>query len=779
MLDRLRNGALLLTFASSGCLDPGEDLARGDGTASSAAEADDETLGGSSGGEGSVARDDDGDGDGGSLAAAGDPQAVGGDRTRMAVATSGYGSTTCYLPSDGVPRCMGYNYGMLGNGSSGSQAADTPEPVIGLDRVRTIVGMDHQFLAVRADGTLWRWGTYYPTPTQFPGSDRFRTMASDGNFTCAVRTDGRVMCQGPNNESGELGNGTTTPSPDVFGLVSNLTDAVSVVNSEGYACALRAAGDVWCWGRNDVGQLGNGDDEDAHVPVQVEGITGAVALATVASSTCALLESGGVSCWGENRDLALGTGNASPTWTTTPVSVVGVTDAVSISAAVRTQSVWPTYCVVRVDGSVKCWGKWYGAPTEHPTLTGVSQLVISTQLGLTALLSDGTAVQTAPYDDPTLTPVPDFDTGMVAPRVVTGLFHSCALRSDGTVACWGDNNQGELGNGTAVDTSSPVDVVGLSDVIDIASTMAHSCAVLRNGTAKCWGRNNEDQLGDGGAAFPFSTTPVLVAGLTGVTAIATAAKSTCAVHESGQVYCWGVNDYGQLGDGTLVDHAAPAPVSGLGDAVAIATSGGHYCVVRASGGVRCWGYGFNGELGNGQTGAGSDSSVPVTVKQNALQSLGGVMAIAGGNATSCAVRANGMAYCWGSDLHGLGNGAAGMSQPYALAVSGITSALDVSMGSSSQCVLLATGTVRCFGTNQYGELGDASAPLGTDQYTPRTVGGLFAPLSGVLAVDSGDDHSCAMLSNGTVKCWGWNSSGQLGDGTTTNRRTPVTVLAFP
>lgn len=765
---RMHPVALLLALTRVGCVEAA-DLSESDEASSG-----DDLLAGSSSGDASLPSDDTD-----LLAPAPDPTAISNDRTRMAVATSGYGSTTCYLPSDGIPRCYGRNYGMLGNGNYDDVDAEVPEPVVGLDRVRSIWGNDHRFVALRVDGTIWEWGTYHPSPTQMEtGAHRFRDVSPDGVTTCAVRTDGRVMCEST-NAYGQMGNGTTTDSDGVFQLVSNVTDAVDVEVTGGSGCALTVDGEVWCWGLNHEGQLGNGTTTDSLVPVQVQGITGAVDLAGVVDVYCALLEGGDVKCWGGNTDLGLGTGNAAPAHSSTPVDVVGVSSAVSISAKIPSQSAGRSFCVVNATGSVKCWGKWYGAPVTHSTLTSVNQVVISEQRGLTALLADGTAVQTGQYDDATLTPVPEFETGMAMPRVAAGLYHTCALRSDGTVACWGENSHGELGNGTTIDTNTPTDVVGLSGVIDIASTSGHTCAVLRNGTAKCWGRNNEDQLGDGGAAFPESTTPVTVIGSAFFTSIATASKSTCAVHESGGVYCWGVNDYGQLGDGTFVDHATPQTVTGLSDAIAIASSGGHYCATRATGGVRCWGHGFDGELGNGTSGAGSDSNVPVTVKRNVFASLLDITAIAAGNATSCAVRADGTAHCWGGDVHGLGNGAAGMRQVYAQQVSGITTALDVSMGSSSECVLLATGTVKCFGTNQYGELGDWSAPLGTDQYSPRTVGAFLTPLSGVVAIDSGDDHSCAMLTNGTVKCWGWNSSGQLGDGTYTNRSTPVTVASFP
>lgn len=692
----------------------------------------------------------------GALSSPVDPQAIGGDRMRRAVAASGGGYSACFLPTDGIPRCKGH-------------ALEAPLPVA-VDRVRSILGSgSDKYVAVRSDGTLWRWTRTGPGEDpeieQIETEARFRTVTWTGARMCGVRTDGRLMCtHGPDTPTSTL-----VPFPE-------LTAVVGVEVGVQMGCAVRAAGDVWCWGNNDLGQLGVDGIDESDEPIRVEGISGAVAIAVSRYSVCALLEGGGVSCWGSNQEGALGTGNALPEWTSSPVAVANISDAVSLVANVLTQGTRQAFCVVRANGTVSCWGDDFGVPAQRPNLAGVAQISVTHDLSIIALLADGTAVQTGTAGDPTITPIPGFDSGLVTPRIAAGKHHTCALRSNGTVACWGDNAQGELGDGTTVVRSTAVDVVGLTGAIDIASSLSHTCAVMQGGGAKCWGRNNSAELGDGGAAFPYATTPVDVADLGDIVAISPGSGSTCALRESGQVYCWGMNDHGQLGDGTFVDRSTPAPVTGLVDAIAISTGGKQYCAIRANGDTRCWGMGSTHQLGNGSD---QDRTTPVTVKINALQSLSDTLAIAGDNAASCAVRANGVAYCWGSDLHGLGNGAAGFSQVYAQAVSGITSALDVAMGSSAQCVLLATGTVRCFGTNQYGELGDATAPLGVDQYTPRTVGSLFAPLTGVLAIDSGDDHSCAMLVTGAVKCWGMNSRGQLGDGTLTHRSSPVTVVDFP
>jgi alpha-tubulin suppressor-like RCC1 family protein len=457
---------------------------------------------------------------------------------------------------------------------------------------------------------------------------------------------------------------------------------------------------------------------------------------------------------------------------------VGIHDAISVHGSTEAIGVTGGFCVVRVGGRVSCWGAHHGdTPTEIEGLAGVTDMAVSPYGSLHVVLADGSALETGQFGDTTLTPIPGADVGVAAPDVATGSHHSCALRPDGTVACWGENSHGELGNGTTADSSTPVDIPGLSGVVDIAASTSHTCALLVDGTARCWGRNNEQQLGDGGAAFPESTTPVAVEGLDDLVSITPGSKSTCGIREDGGVVCWGVNEFGQLGDGTLEDHADPEPVSNLTDALYLASGPGHYCAVRVNGQVRCWGRGLEGQLGNLQHTANASS--PTTVRTSLISVLGGVGAIAAGNASTCAVKAAGTAHCWGSDVHGLGNGAFGFSQDAPGLVSGITDAVDVALGSSSQCVLLASGNVKCFGSNTYGEIGSWSAQLGVDQATPRTVGTLYGPMSGAVALDSGFDHSCAALADGRVRCWGLNDRGQLGDGSTTNRSTPINVLTFP
>jgi alpha-tubulin suppressor-like RCC1 family protein len=294
-----------------------------------------------------------------------------------------------------------------------------------------------------------------------------------------------------------------------------------------------------------------------------------------------------------------------------------------------------------------------------------------------------------------------------------------------------------------------------------------TCAVLSTGAAKCWGGNGSGQLGDG--TITDRTTPIDVSGLSsGVSAISVGNRFTCAVLSTGAAKCWGGNGSGQLGDGTITDRTTPVAVSGLSSGVsAIATGSNHTCALLNTGAVKCWGQNSNGVLGDGTT---TWSNFPVNV--SGLSS--GVSAISAGGQHTCALLSTGGVKCWGTNSSGqIGDGTiTNSSTP--VNVSGLSSGVTaISTGFSSSCALLSTGAVKCWGGNGSGQLGDGTT---TDRSTPIDVSGLS---SGVRAISAGYGNTCALLGGGVVKCWGSNYIGQLGDGTTTQRLTPTAVVGLP
>jgi alpha-tubulin suppressor-like RCC1 family protein len=346
----------------------------------------------------------------------------------------------------------------------------------------------------------------------------------------------------------------------------------------------------------------------------------------------------------------------------------------------------------------------------------------------------------------------------------------CALLAGGTVDCWGAGNVGQLGNGTNSEISPyAVPVPGLSGATAIAAGDLYNCALLPGGAVKCWGYNPYGQLGNGTKVG--SSLPVGVSDLTGAIAISAGFSHTCALMTGGGVKCWGQNLSGSLGNGTTTDSTTPVDVTGLaGAATAIGTGSSYSCALLSGGTVQCWGENGNASLGNGTT---TDSSVPVTVS-----GVTGASALAVGSFTACAIVSGGAIKCWGDNRGGkLGNGSTTGPQTCLGSNPCSTSPVDV-VGLSrpataiaaqafANCALLSDGTVQCWGRNDGGQLG-----IGTET-GPQTCGsvacsstavavkGLAGP---VTAIAAGGDNACAILSGGTVQCWGANTVGEVGYG---------------
>lgn len=351
------------------------------------------------------------------------------------------------------------------------------------------------------------------------------------------------------------------------------------------------------------------------------------------------------------------------------------------------------------------------------------------------------------------------DNGLIA----GGYFHSCGVKLDGAAKCWGGDDQGQLGNGSAGASSTAVSVDGAgSGVTAISGGFFFSCAVVE-GAAKCWGADDEGQLGNGAAGA--STSPVQVEGLTsGVSGITVGDANACAVVNGG-IKCWGRGADGQLGNGGG-SSTVPVDVSGItagSGATVVATGSSHTCAV-VSGAAKCWGLNGSGRLGNG-----SVTASPTPVDVTGLTS--GVTDVSVGLAHSCAVVA-GAAKCWGFDSSGqVGNGpAGGTTTP--TDVTGLSSGVTtISAGYYFTCAV-ASGAGKCWGSNSNWQLGDPAMPATST--TPLSVSGLD---SGVESIGAGAYHVCARVS-GSGKCWGQNTVGALGNGTTDQSATPVGVTGF-
>ena len=347
--------------------------------------------------------------------------------------------------------------------------------------------------------------------------------------------------------------------------------------------------------------------------------------------------------------------------------------------------------------------------------------------------------------------------------IATGAAHSFALCSDSTVRAWGYDYQGQLGNGTNTNSNVPVQVSSLTGITAIAGGGSHSLALKIDGTVWAWGSNMEGELGNGTTAD--SNVPVQVSSLTGITAVAGGETHSLALKNDGTVWAWGDNYSGELGNGTNINSTVPVQVSSLTGITAIAGGGPHSLALKNDGTLWAWGINGSGQLGNGTN---IDSNVPVQVS-----SLAGITAIAAGGWHSLALKNDGRVWAWGANNDGqLGNGSTILGSNVPVEVSSLTGIIAIAGGNVHSLALKNNGTVWAWGNNSYGELGiwgqggDANVPVQT----------LY--LTGIAAIASHANHSLALKNDGSVWAWGWGDLGQLGNGASTTLSVAVQVIGL-
>ena len=317
-------------------------------------------------------------------------------------------------------------------------------------------------------------------------------------------------------------------------------------------------------------------------------------------------------------------------------------------------------------------------------------------------------------------------------KLAAAFRHTCAIKSDVTLNCWGYNSSAQLGSGDRNSYWTPNPVAGLTGVTAVATGSNDTCAIHGGGNLSCWGNTSV-------------LLPAAVAGYTGVQAVAVGATHKCFITSAGNVRCAGNNSAGQLGDGTGTSNPAPVLViaaangANIGNVVALAAGANHTCALITGGNVLCWGAVTQ-----------SNSAVPMPAVSTAV-------ALAAGEGAPCVLLADGTVQCWA--------GAAAGTPPQTVAgLSGVTS---LAIGSQHACAVLGDTRVKCWGTGLMG-----NGNVSETQPTPQFVGGL----TGVRALAAGFQHTCALRNDRSMVCWGSNNEGQLGTGDTASRTTPSAVL---
>lgn len=713
------------------------------------------------------------------------------DLGAIASVVAGDNHTCAIVDSDRNLRCWGKNdKGQLGDGSTSDRVI--PLLVPGLTGVSQIALGDNHTCALLNDGTVKCWGlndkgqlgqgdsTNRSVPTLVPGLSGIIAVAAGSSHSCAVLATGSgVKCWGLNNYY-QLGDGSTTDRLSPVD-VGSLSGVVSIKAGGTHSCAIISPSNtVKCWGRNNVGQLGDTSNTTRTAPVLVSGITGVTSLAVGYDHACVVQSADQkVRCWGYNSNGQLGDGSTSNRWTSVQVNAASLGNVTGVYAGF-----YHTCAILASDSTVKCWGNNSLGQLGNGTITSSSLPVVATgvvnaqsmAIGWNHSCSVSSIDQTikcwgandkgqigigaeARYANP----IKPTDIPLIE-KFASGEHYNCAIVvSDRSVLCWGENPKGQLGDGTTINRSTPVTVAGLSGVSSIALGYSHACALFPNGSMKCWGDNMAGSIGDNTITTRLS--PVSVLSLPVVRYIAASDWATCAiVAADDSVLCWGDNSRSAIGDGTSVDRHLPTAVTGLTGVDRIYGGTFQHCaIMKSDSSVKCWGQNNNGVLGDGTT---STRATP-----NDVVGLPPVKELAMGVFHACASTiADGSVYCWGQNANGQVGDGSTTDRYLPLKVPGISGAGVVAAGSGHSCAVIGTDRkAMCWGSNGTGELGTGSYSSGS--LIPVDVKGL----EGIEWMTAARGYTCLSLSvDHAVRCFGMNNYGELGGGGRINKTTTAT-----
>ncbi len=717
------------------------------------------------------------------------------------------------LAADGTLWAWGGNdYGQLG--TLGSAKESRPIEVRSIGPVRAIAAGENFSVVLRRDGTVMSWGSddrgqlgtggraAAGAPAVIAGLNDVIAVSAGGNYGAALREDGTVWTWGA-NDRGQLGNGTTADRPRPA-PVEGLSGITAIACGYEHALAVRNDGTLLAWGANSSGQLGDGSTQDRRRPVVVQGAGDVAAVAAGHEHSAAVLKNGKVMGWGANLHYEL----LKPFRPT----AVKAEPLPFLDGAVMITSGGYHLTTILGDGTVRSWGANSFGQLGNQRRAYARLPVQALVLNRRATVAKKQASPLAPAQK---------EESIV--QCAGGMAHTLALRADGTVWAWGGNFRGELGDGTRR-TIRPVpqSVPDIAEVIAVAAGNRYSLALREDGTVWAWGDNEMRQLGDGTKAQSRKE-PVQVAGLSDITAIAAGGTFSIAAKRDGTVWMWGFalltggagnaaaaplapvavrelnnvssfavgsghilalgadglvraygrNEFGQLGDGTMLQRLGFVPVAGLSEVVAVGAGTKYSVALRKDGTVWMWGL---IRMPTSQNYFAACNAAPTKV-----EAIGDVVAIAAGEDHALFLRKDGTVWGWGSGRQfQLGNKvAAWTDQP--VPIFGLENVTKIFAGRNHSLALKKDGTLWSWGYNDCGQLGNGTQgakEYGSKdldkQYLAKQIPGPVrkfeattalppTPAADVREVASGGAHSLLRTADGTVWSWGDDTYRQLGN----------------